>query len=227
MILALLQNLFSRTHARCTCCGQPTYSRLFHNAFAFLCTHCKEEIASIPQQLSIKKAPYQSIFVYGIYEGILQRIIPEYKYDAKLYYAPLLADCILFTLCSFTTTHYDYCIPIPQHTKKAYTRGFYHLGVLADYITRYTTIPTPRTYIKVIKNYTSQQLLSREQRLLNVLNAFTLSYPLEGTNILLLDDVITTGATLTAMANTLQCAGVRHIDCLAIAINKRGILSHN
>lgn len=226
MILQFFSRLFSRLHGRCVCCNQPTYTRLFPDAFAYICTDCKEEISTLPQQIEVTERPYTTIFAYGIYEGILQRIIPEYKYDAKLYYAPLLADCILLTLHSCTTLQYDYCLPVPQHKKKIRQRGFYHLGLLADFITRYTAIPSPRTYVHVVKNYTSQQLLSRDERLSNVRNAFCLRQRLTGKRILILDDVITTGATITALAQTLLQAGVEHIDCIAVAINKRGILSY-
>ncbi|MDE7469227.1 MAG: hypothetical protein K2M30_02950 [Desulfovibrionaceae bacterium] len=226
MILSSISRFLSRIHGRCVCCEQPAYSRLFPNGRACLCTDCIDEILCTPQQIEIQEAPYASIFTYGVYEGILQRIIPEYKYEAKLYYAPLLADCILFTFASLITEHYDYCLPIPQHKDKIQRRGFYHLGLLADYITRYTTIPTPRTYIHVVKNYVSQQLLSRDERLSNVRNVFGIRHALHGKRILILDDVITTGATITAVAQLLSNAGVYHIDCIAIAINKRGILSH-
>ena len=220
--ISFLYNILSSS-GRCVCCANATRHKLFTNAHAFICTECSQEIATVPQYIQGISPFYSTIFFYSIYEGLLQRIIPAYKYDGKLYYAPLLADCILFTFFSLVTTHYDYCIPVPQHIKKTRSRGLYHLGLLANYITKYTAIPTPRTYVKALRNYTSQQLLSREQRLPNLLNAFSITHSLTGKRILLLDDVITTGTTLTAVAKTLYYAGVQHIDCLAIAINKRGI----
>ena len=217
-----LRNLYSFfSNGRCVCCAQPTYNKLF--VHAFICTNCTQYIKKIPQKIHPEHTIYHSIFVYGIYEGLLQDIIPQYKYDAKLYYAPLLADMLLLTLTAFIKTHYTYCIPVPQHREKARSRGFYHLGILADYISQYTAIPNLKTSLQTIKNYPSQQSLSREKRIYNVENVFTIHTHLEGAHILILDDVITTGATITAVAKNLQNAGVKHIDCLAIAINKRGI----
>lgn len=218
------QSLFSFASGRCVCCTYPTRNKLFEKAYAFICTECAQRIASTPQRIQSKHTSYHSIFVYGIYENLLQEIIPQYKYEAKLYYAPLLADILLLTIMSLITTPYTYYIPVPQHREKTRSRGFYHLGILVDYITRYTAIPNLKTYMRTTRNYSSQQMLSRKERMHNTKNAFSVQHTLDGACVLIIDDVITTGATINEVAQTLHNAGVAHIDCLSIAINKRGIL---
>lgn len=220
----VIKYLFSRRSGRCVCCAYPTQNKLFPTAHAFICPSCADEILTIPRHIQMTHTLYQSIFTYGVYQGILQEIIPQYKYEAKLYYAPLLADILLFTIQSLITTQYTYCIPVPQHQKKIRVRGFYHLGLLANYITRYISIPILTTCIQITREYPSQQTLSKEERVQNLQNVFHAQYPLHGAYILILDDVITTGATVHALAQELHNAGATHIDCLSIAINKRGIL---
>lgn len=214
--------LFRHQYGRCVCCAQPANTRLFEDAYAPLCIDCLPNIQSTPQRIAGNCN--RSIFVYGIYEGILRTIIPKYKYQSAFYYAPLLADMLIFTLRSFIVPQYDYCIPVPQHIDKAHKRGAYHMGILCNYVTRYTGIPTSKTLMRTVVQYTSQQLLSREERLHNVQNAFTVTRSLHGMRILILDDVVTTGSTITEVAETMLESGAEHIDCLAIAIHTQGII---
>lgn len=223
MILSYMRRLLSSTSGRCVCCADVTSHRLFPKAHSFLCTACIQEFTYTPHIVEGKQTPYHSIFVYATYEGILQDIIPAYKYNAKLYYAPLLADMLLFTIHSLITQQYDYCIAIPQHIEKTRKRGLYHLGILTALLRKYTAIPISKAYLHVAHNYPSQQQLSAEERLYNVRDVFTVTQPMDNLRILLLDDVITTGATLYASAQALHNAGARHIDCIALAINKRGL----
>lgn len=215
--------LHTFSSGRCVYCAEPTRTKLFDNAHAFICSYCLERIHSIPQHISYEHTPYSTIFFYGIYEGALQDIIPAYKYDAKFYYAPLLADMLFFTIQSCCIGQYDICIPIPQHDSKMRKRGFYHLGLLTHYLTQHISFPIEHGYVQAMVNYTSQQALSREERLHNVHNVFHVCKPCVYSRILLLDDVITTGATIYALAELLRSSGAKHIDCLALAVNKRGI----
>lgn len=226
MIALLKKVLPSFFSHRCVCCSLPTNGKLFHSAHAFLCLECIEYFQSTPHHISNNNTPFNSIFAFAIYEGILQDIIPQYKYDHMLHYAPLLADLLILTSKQYNLTDYDYCIPIPQHLHKARKRRFYHLGLIADYLHKNYSFPLSHTILSVNTLRVSQQGLSRNERLENIKGIFTLNTNVTHKRILLLDDVITTGSTLATVAQLLRDAGAKHIDCLAIAINKRGIVAN-
>jgi len=98
----------------------------------------------------------------------------------------------------------DAIVPIPMHRIKKARRGYNQTERLATGITRATDIPVC-TLLKAARPHTTQTSKTLAQRRENVSNVFRLDHPgeLVGKHILLIDDVCTTGATLTAAAETI------------------------
>lgn len=103
----------------------------------------------------------------------------------------------------------DIIIPIPLTRKREWNRGYNQSEEIAKGISRYTKIPIVTNAVKRTRFTQSQTHLKSEQRKQNVENAFKLLKPslIKGKHILLVDDIITTGATAYSCAKELQKAG--------------------
>lgn len=114
---------------------------------------------------------------------------------------------------------FDYIIPVPLHAKRSAERGFNQSELLANIIGSQLNCVVQTTILKR-KHYTQPQAsLGREERLKNLREAFICcdNSKIIGKNVILIDDVYTTGSTLQECAKILKLAGVRTIWGLAIA----------
>lgn len=112
-------------------------------------------------------------------------------------------------------------VPVPLARTRLWTRRFNQSALLASAIARAQNLTASPFLLKRIRRTASQVGLSAEQRRHNVAGAFAVPERhrglLDGRNILLIDDVITTGATANACARALKQAGAARVDVLALA----------
>ena len=116
-------------------------------------------------------------------------------------------------------------VPVPLHPSKQRIRGFNQAELLANALGKEINLPV-RMLLKKQKKTKEQKNLSRSLRIKNVADAFAMDTDALGEGIpesvLLLDDVATTGSTLTACAKTLKAGGVANVAFLTVcgAINR-------
>jgi ComF family protein len=116
---------------------------------------------------------------------------------------------------------FDLIVPLPLHWWKRWQRGFNQTDLLASEIARRWNVPV-RRIVRRRKRTTPQAGLTNAQRRLNVRAAFAVSRTrLDGLRVLLVDDVLTTGATAGACARALKQAGAAHVTLLALARTDR------
>ncbi|MGZ4972405.1 MAG: ComF family protein, partial [Limisphaerales bacterium] len=115
--------------------------------------------------------------------------------------------------------HWDFIVPVPLHPVKEREREFNQAERLAKYLGRAANIPVNTSILKRIQPTQSQTTLSREERADNVRKAFALRGPvdLKEKNIVLIDDILTTGATTSACAGILRKAGASRIQVWTVA----------
>ena len=113
---------------------------------------------------------------------------------------------------------FDLIAPLPLHWFKRWQRGFNQSELLAREVSRRTGIPVRRV-IRRVRNTTAQAGLTNAKRRDNVARAFRAKprQSLDGLRVLLIDDVMTTGATAGACAAALKKAGARHVTLLTLA----------
>jgi ComF family protein len=182
--------------SRCFNCLQPTkgYS---------VCAVCKEVLHM------------DSAWVCGVYDGLLKQAIGNYKFHGKRSAAKDLANMLLATL---PPTKSDVIVVhIPTATSRVRLRGFDHALLLAKKLAYSKGL----VHMSALRR-TSQarQLgLKRRQRIANMQGVFVVPRPLsiQNAHILLVDDVVTTGASLSEAAKVLKYAGARRVDCVVIA----------
>lgn len=112
----------------------------------------------------------------------------------------------------------DVLIPIPLSKQRLSQRGFNQSLILAQHLSRAKT--QSQTLLRMIET-PPQSSLKRSQRLTNLTGAFAvaplMALPLRGQNILLIDDVLTSGVTLNFAARVLKQAGAAHVGALVLA----------
>jgi len=114
----------------------------------------------------------------------------------------------------------DLVIPVPLHRARHRERGFNQSDVLAEGISEATSVPLARGALRRKRNTRDQTYLNALQRAENVKGAFAVEEPdrIDGKKVILVDDVMTTGATLNECARTLCAAGALDVFAATLAV---------
>jgi competence protein ComFC len=156
----------------------------------------------------------------ALYEGALRQYLTElkYRYRPELGEAlgKLLVDWVRENRDFFTA---DYLVPIPIHPQKLAVRGYNQTELLANSLKKYLGIHIISDILIREKLTVSQNSLHWEERFYNLRNAFRVIHTgaVNGKRILLIDDIFTTGATVSEAARTLLKAGAANVDVLTLA----------
>jgi ComF family protein len=197
----------------CQVCRIP-----FLNSYALddngLCQVCSQSLDN-----------FDAAYSYGSYEGTLQKLIQLFKYGKVETLAGPLSKLIL--QCLPFGQNFDTVIAMPMHWRKRWERGFNQAELLAE--------PAARRFgLKLSNNlqrarYTKAQAgLNERERQANLKNSFVVRRPSEisGKRVLLIDDVLTTGATLRAAAAALKASGAARVTALTLArVDHRALFS--
>ncbi|MFN7996733.1 MAG: ComF family protein [Bryobacteraceae bacterium] len=157
---------------------------------------------------------FDEAFCYGAYEGTLRKLIHLYKYSGIRRLADPMGRLIVSALP--LDRQFDAVVPVPLHWRRRWQRGFNQSELLARAIARRRGIPM----LGVLRRGSAtraQAGLSNAQRRENVAGAFRARRRVPGMRILLVDDVMTTGATSGACARVLKRAGAKSVSVVSLA----------
>ena len=152
--------------------------------------------------------------------GLVLDVIHRYKYSRALWFEPFLADLLIRQAKPVLANEkWDLIVPVPLHALKKREREFNQAERLATHLSRATSIPMGSDILERVEFTRTQTKLTRTQRAANVRHAFRLrkTAHLDGQRIILLDDVLTTGATTSACARVLQMAGAGDVCVWTVA----------
>ncbi|MFP4193543.1 MAG: ComF family protein [Desulfobacterales bacterium] len=199
----------------CTKCGEPFKSR---TSGAHLCGDC-----------ITRKKHFSCARAFAVYDGAILKLIHAYKYKGRTRLAKPLAELVYagFNL-HFSTRGIDTFLAVPLHKKRLRSRGFNqaHLilrhmleilkneGLTADAKITFDSDSLVRT-----RDTATQTGLERGRRIKNIKNAFELRDPekIAGKNVLLVDDVFTTGSTCEECARVIDEGGAASVCVLTLA----------
>lgn len=111
-------------------------------------------------------------------------------------------------------------IPIPLHKSRIKERGYNQTEILAKYLGEYTGIEVDKVSLIRIKKTTPQKCNNDKERKKNIKNAFVLKKKINVENVVLIDDIYTTGSTLDEAARILKKAGVSNVYFLTISVGQ-------
>jgi len=158
------------------------------------------------------------------YQAPFPALIKQLKYHQQLLYADLLGQLLAESISARYTTQdlqrIDYIIPVPLHPQKQRKRGFNQAQLIAHALSQHLPLRILNNVVKRNKSTTPQEGLTRHQRQQNLKKAFSLN-PQNSTNlvgkvIVIIDDVVTTGATINSLCECLYNAQVTRIDVWCI-----------
>ncbi|HIN03163.1 MAG TPA: ComF family protein [Candidatus Marinimicrobia bacterium] len=147
----------------------------------------------------------------------LRTAVHSLKYEERARIGSFLGKVLGERLHLKTIQELDYLIPVPLHPVKFRDRGFNQAEWIAIGVGKATQKPVQTGLMKRMKYTISQTTLNREERLNNMKQAFRITKDVTDKKIGIVDDVLTTGSTISSMASVLKDAGARTIVALTVA----------
>ncbi|MFC1704625.1 ComF family protein [Candidatus Omnitrophota bacterium] len=140
------------------------------------------------------------------------------KTSLRILFGKLSADFV--TTYNIPLQNYDMIVPVPLHSTRLREREYNQTDILANELAHYFPIQVCSHAVKRIRNTKPQATLKARQRLSNLQDAFSVTDTdlIKDKNILLFDDLFTTGATVSEMARVLTSSGAHEVSVLTLAI---------
>ncbi len=177
-----------------------------------ICKYCYMDIDFIIDD----KEPTLSVFSY---DETTRFSILRLKYYNKRQYAKVFAKMMYNKLLKIDTKKYDYIICVPMYIKKKKKRGYDQAELIAEELSKLCNIPIEKGNLIRTKNTLAQSKVSFEDRAKNVKGVFKVLNPdkIKNKNILLIDDIYTTGNTINYCGKALKQAGANNICYFTLA----------
>ena len=154
------------------------------------------------------------------YDDVARALVHRFKYGDRLDLAPMMGRWVARAGRELLADA-DGLIPVPLHWRRLWTRRFNQSAALAGVISGISSVPMLHDVLKRVRATPQQVGLSREQRADNVQGAFRVpperKAEVAGRRLILVDDVLTSGATVDTCARALLRAGAAHVDVLVFA----------
>ncbi|MDR5683094.1 MAG: ComF family protein [Armatimonadota bacterium] len=229
---ALLDLLFP---PRCQVCGAPdafpvctTCTGSFERIAPPVCQQCGRPLRG-PADLVFtcipcrkwKRHPLDCVRAFGVYDGLLREAIHALKYARRLALAEPLGEMLAGTILGESRLGAtDALVPVPLHPRREGRRGFNQAEEIARTVSARCGLPVRRLLARR-RDTQPQAGLDESERRDNVDGAFAVRGAVRGLQVLLIDDVVTTGSTLAACARALRTAGAAGVCAAAVAMTVR------
>jgi ComF family protein len=191
----------------CASCGLPFQN--FAPGETHLCSDC-----------ILRPPPYAGARSFGYYAAELSRIVQYLKFQRRQNLVDLLSPLLASTFFDcWEREELDLIVPVPLHSKRRRDRGFNQAAVLGQGLARHIALPFSQHALSRIRHTAPQVGLTDSERLRNVHGAFRCRdlQTLAGRRVLLIDDVMTTGATVGSAAEALLEGGALRVSVLTVA----------
>lgn len=204
-----------------------------------LCVHCQKELPILTRRCRqcaqllpfcenkfnheglicgncLKNPPvYDALFALFPYEDPVIQVITQLKFRQQLFHVKLMGKQMLSAIQKrwyINRSLPDLIIPVPLHKARLKERGFNQALELAKPLAKGLKIPLHHHSAKRIKNTQPQSELNAKERKTNIKNAFVVTQNYANLTIAVLDDVVTTGHTITEFCKTLKQQQAKRID---------------
>jgi ComF family protein len=191
----------------CTCCGMVFANREGPDR---VCGDCQTD-----------PPPFARARAAALYDGPVAQAITGFKFSRQLAFLPVMQHWLKRSLCRELVAAADLLAPVPLHPKRIKKRGFNQSLLLAR---AFPEVPVGRETLVRTRHTVPQVGLNPKERRDNVKGAFVVTDPalVKGKQVLLVDDLYTTGATVKECARVLRKAGAQRVEVLTVARVKHG-----
>lgn len=185
----------------------------------WICPKCYIKIKKELKFYTVTEKDYKLYFI-GFYENLLRKLLLKFKFNDSAYLANIFVE-LLYKDIAFKEKieEYDCVIPVPMYYRNKNIRGYNQTELLAEKISELLKIEYLNNVL--IKRFQNQRQseLGEKNRIENVKNVYFLKDEelIKQKNILLIDDIYTTGSTIRECIKTLKKADIKNIDVLVIA----------
>jgi len=189
----------------------------------YACKKCKIKLKYGLEDCNILKVydkDYNFLITLFPYEGVIRKLLLEYKFKNKKYLYLLFSDLIYYSLKDYIKEiKIDYIIPVPISFKRYKERGYNQSYLISKKISHLLDIKLLRFSLIKIKNNKRQSELCEKERINNVKNVYKVFRKnlLKNKVVLLIDDIYTTGSTINECSKILKKVNVKCIIALTIA----------
>ena len=193
----------------CQRCGLPFAGEI---STEFQCANCGDV-----------ELHFSSARAAVVFSGVMLEVIHRYKYQQALWFEPFLANLLVrAAVPALSARKPDLIVPVPLHPVKEREREFNQAGRLAAHLAAALEVPLNEKALRRVSFTVTQTALSRKDRAANMRGVFAVApgVRLDERRIVLVDDVLTTGATTNACAKVLRAAGAAEVCVWTVA---RGI----
>lgn len=196
---------------RCIGCGKD---------YTILCSDCLNKLHHLNCYSVRGRAPIEKFISVLPYSELPRKIILKLKFKKKRSLAVPLAKLMAEILTKELPTYRDYfLLPVPMHSSRLRDRGFNQAELLSDEIASSLQLESLNKLVTREKKTSFMYNLKSKLREKNIKGAFKLHDPqqLTGKNILIVDDILTTGSTIYELAKLLKKGGAAKIYALTLA----------
>jgi ComF family protein len=190
----------------CDICGDPVAGDIQHD---YTCFACARETPSFDRARSAVR-----------YEGAAGQAIRALKYNHSIWVVPDLTELLLACVrAEYSNIEFDWVTSVPLFPTRRRERGFNQSALLGAGLARRLKVPFREGILRRVRPTVSQTGLTASQRAANVGGAFRVGLFARpaGRRILLVDDVMTTGATVDACARVLKKSGAVSVHVITVA----------
>jgi ComF family protein len=171
------------------------------------------EHARVCGQCLKKPPPFSRVIAYGLYEGIIKEAINQFKFHGLKRLSKPLGSLLL----GLDLPAVDGVIPVPLTIRRLRERGFNQSLLVARIVAKEMKVPLLMDVLVKKKETPPQIGLTARERLLNLRNTFAVKGDVKGMRLLLVDDVMTTGATVTECSKQLIKSDAEEVIVLTLA----------
>jgi ComF family protein len=155
--------------------------------------------------------PFDDTFAPFLYQGGMRYLISQLKFQHQLANARLLGNLLADHLTA-NAERPDCLVPVPLHPRRYRQRGFNQSIEIARTVSKRLALPLDLNSCQRLRDTGHQSALPAKQRRANLRNAFAVTRAMPYQHLAIIDDVMTTGATVTALATALKNSGVNRVD---------------
>lgn len=187
----------------CLSCG-----RMIMKSDYLICHQCKTFERYYDRGISV-----------AVYDDFISKLLYDLKYHDKKYIAHMIASYMVDYIVKLDLdVEFDYIVPVPLHQERYKKRGFNQSELIGKFVSEMTGVPL-NTILSRTKNTKPLSAMTADERVRILSDAFELKAPILG-NIIIVDDIFTTGSTLNACAKVLKSNGADFILGVTFAVGE-------